>query len=275
MNSNGDTYHHPLIAHENGYLYAGTKKVERLPHMGDTWEQVGDLQLATDNPWRVTAMAVAPSDANLIYAFGDQLYKTENANAPAGQVRWQSLRENIGDASDFRAGGSLILAVETDAANPDKVWAGFKTFDSPNKVYFSGDGGLTWANVSSGLPPFPVNALAFQAGTDDALYAGTDVGVFYNPRASDPDSEWLCFNNGLPVCLVSDLQMNYCVGKVVAGTFGRGIWESPFAAPSDFKTVEVRRDAVWDFKILRSDVVVKRGATLTLRGEIRLAPGKK
>ena len=275
MASIGDTYFHPMITHENGYLYAGTKKVERLPHKSGTWEQIGDLQLDTRNPWRVTAMAVAPSDANVIYANGDQLYKTENANAPAEQVRWQPLGENIGDAASLQAGGGLITSVETDAANPRKVWVGFKTFDSPYKVYFSGDGGETWANVSRGLPSFPVNALAFQAGTDDALYAGTDVGVFYNPRASDPDSEWLCFNNGLPVCLVSDLEMNYCFGKIVAGTFGRGIWESPFAAPSDFKTVEVNRNTSWNFKILRSDLVVKRGTTLTLQGEIRLATGKK
>ncbi len=275
MNSNGDTYYHPLVTHENGYLYAGTKKVERLAHKADTWEQVGDLQLDTRNPWRVTAMSVAASDANVIYAYGDQLYKTENANAPAEQVRWQALGENIGDASNFQAGGSLILAVETDAANPSKVWVSFKTFDSPYKVYFSGNGGETWTNVSRGLPPFPVNALAFQAGTDDGLYAGTDVGVFYNPRASDPASEWLCFNNSLPVCLVTDLEMNYCFGKIVAGTFGRGIWESPFAEPSSFKTVEVNRNTSWNFKIFRSDVVVKRGTTLTLQGEIRMAAGKK
>jgi photosystem II stability/assembly factor-like uncharacterized protein len=275
MASTGDVYFHPMIAHENGSLYAGTKKVERLPHKTETWQQIGDLQLDTRNPWRVTAMAVAPSDANVIYAYGDQLYKTENAEAPAAEVLWQTLGENIGDAASLRAGGGLITSVETDAANPRKVWVGFKTFDSPYKIYFSGDGGETWTNVSRGLPPFPVNALAFQAGTDDALYAGTDVGVFYNPRASDPDSEWLCFNDGLPVCLVSDLEMNYCFGKIVAGTYGRGIWESPFAAPSDFKPIEVNRNTSWNFKIFRSDVVVKRGTTLTLQGEIRFATGKK
>ena len=69
--------------------------------------------------------------------------------------------------------------------------------------------------------------------------------------------------------------MNYCFGKIVAGTFGRGIWESPFASPSDFSPLEVRRDAIWNFKILRSDLVVKKGTTLTLQGEVRIASGKK
>lgn len=276
MKGTGDTYFFPLIFHENGYLYAGTEKVERLPHKGETWEQVGDINLPTKDPWRVTAMAVAPSDANVIYAYGDQLYKTENANTTADQAQWQSLAEKIGDpARYYHPEGGHIMGIEVDAANPDRVWVGLKTFDSPNKVFFSGDGGETWVNVSQGLPPFPVNALAFQAGTADALYAGTDVGVFFNPRASDPNSEWRCFNNGLPVCLVSDLEMNYCFGKIVAGTFGRGIWESPFAMPSDFQAMEVGRNATWNFKILRSDLVVNKGTTLTLQGEVRIATGKK
>lgn len=276
MKGTGDTYYYPLFFHENGYLYAGTQKVERLPYKGDTWEQVGDIDLPVKDPWRVTALAVAPSDANVIYAYGDQLYKTENANAPAAQVRWQSLAEEIGDpARYYHPQGGHVMDIQVDAANPNRVWLGLYTYHSPNKVFFSGDGGETWTNVSRGLPPFPVNALAFQAGTADALYAGTDVGVFYNPQASDPNSEWLCFNKSLPVCLVSDLEMNYCFGKIVAGTFGRGIWESPFAQPSDFLPLEVRSDTTWNFKLLRSDLIVKKDATLTLQGEVRIAGGKK
>ena len=103
-----------------------------------------------------------------------------------------------------------------------------------------------------GLPPYPINDIVFQAGTKDAIYVGTDVGVFYNPTASDPDSEWLCFNSGLPVCMVADLELNYCFNKIIAGTFGRGIWESPLAGISDFETMEVSKDETWDFKILRS-----------------------
>jgi hypothetical protein len=276
MKGSGDTYFYPLFFHENGYLYAGTEKVERLPYKGDTWEQVGDINLPTKDPWRVTAMAIAPSDDKIIYAYGDQLYKTENANAPDGQVRWEALGEKTGDpARYYHPQGGHVMGIEIDPTDSKRVWLGLNTYHSPNKVLFSDNGGETWANVSQGLPPFPVNALAFQAGTSDALYAGTDVGVFYNPRASDPASEWRCFNNGLPVCLVSDLEMNYCFGKIIAGTFGRGIWESPFASPSDFPELEVSRDETWNFKILRSDLIVRKGTTLTLKGEVRIASGKK
>jgi hypothetical protein len=275
LDPRGDPYYYQLATHENGYVYAGTKNAFKLPHKGGTWEQIGDLNLPNDLPWKVTALTIAPSDANIIYAIGDKLYKTENANAPAGEAVWTKVYENMGDAANREIAGGRQAVVEVDPANPDKVWVGFRSFDSEYKVCFSGDGGSTWSNVSAGLPPFPVNALAFQAGTDDALYAGTDVGMYYNPRASGPNSEWLCFNHGLPVCLISDLEMNYCRSTIVAGTYGRGIWASPFAAQSDFKTVEIKGSTTWNFKILRSDVVVTKGHTLTLTGEIRVATGRK
>jgi hypothetical protein len=275
ITGNGDTYYFQLESHENGYVYAGTKDVFRLPHKGDVWEPLGDVPLPTDQPFKITAMSVAPSDANVIYAYGDQLYKTENADTPGDSVVWQPLGEKMGIAAQPKEGGGIVSAVETSAANPQKVWVAFRTYHSPYKVYFSGDGGENWVNVSAGLPQVPVNALAFQAGSPDALYAGTDVGVYYNPRASDPASEWLCFNSGLPVCIVTDLEMNYCFGKIVAGTFGRGVWESPFATPSDFQPMVVREDTEWNFKILRSDVIVQSGTTLTLKGEIRVATGRQ
>ncbi len=275
INGTGDPYYYQLAAHENGFTYAGVQDVFRLPNKGEEWTQLGDIELRTDLPFTITAMCVAPSDANIIFAYGDQVYKTENGMAAGEAVRWKALGKNIGRAADPDNGGHPILAVEVDAANPDKVWISFNSNRSEFKVYFSDNGGETWQNVSLGLPPFPVTSLAFQAGTEDALYAGTDVGVFYNPRASDPNSEWLCFNSGLPVCIVADLEMNYCEGKIVAATFGRSIWESPFAGPSVFKTIEITKDTTWDFAILRSDVLVKKGAALTLKGEIRAMPGIK
>jgi hypothetical protein len=273
MVSNGDSYYHPMIFHENGNLYAGTTKVHYLPYGEEVWHQIGDIDLPTKDPWRVTAMAVT-HDENVVYAFGEQLYRTDNALADSAAV-WIPLGENMGDAAVLGRGGSVILAVESDPEDAQRVWVSFKNYDKPHKVYFSADGGTTWANLSKGLPPFFVSALAAQAGTDDVLYAGTDVGVYVNFNASNPDSEWQPFNAGLPVCLVSDLEVNYCEGKLVAGTFGRGIWASPFAVPSVFETIKIRRNTTWNFRLLRSDVVVKSGTTLTLKGEVRIAAGKK
>ncbi|MBI1226558.1 MAG: hypothetical protein GC192_15100 [Bacteroidetes bacterium] len=273
MVSNGDSYYHPMIFHENGNLYSSTTKVHYLPYGEEVWHQIGDIDLPKKDPWRVTAMAVS-SGAKVIYAYGDQLYRTDNPAADTA-ASWIPLGKNMGDAVVFKHGGSSILAVECDPEDAMRIWVSFKNYDKPHKVYFSADGGETWKNVSKGLPPFFVSTLTAQAGTDDVLYAGTDVGVWVNFHATDPNSEWQPFNAGLPVCLVSDFEVNYCEGKLVAGTFGRGIWASPFAVPSVFETEVVRQDTDWNFRLLRNDVVVKSGTTLTLRGEVRIAEGKK
>ena len=268
-----DTYYLPLEADDHGYVYFGTKKVQRLPPGGEVWEQVGDINLTTDFPCRVLSIAPSPSDPDVVYATGDVLYKTVNATSE--NVVWESLSSKMGKSwRPYGAGGDLS-AVAVDARRPERVWVGVRNYDSPEKVYFSPDGGKTWEFISKGLPPYPVNDLAFQAGTSDVLYAATDVGVFYNPNASDPESEWLCFNSGLPVCLVTDLEMNYCKNKLVIGTYGRGIWESPLATSSDFGNMTIKDDTVWDYKIIRSDITVKNGTTLTLNGEVRIATGKK
>lgn len=273
MVSNGDSYYHPMIFHENGSLYSATTKVHRLPYSSAVWMQIGDINLPTKDPWRVTAMTVGTS-GHTIYAYGDQVYRCDNAHLDS-LATWTPLGENMGDAADWRRGGSIPLAVECDPENERRVWVSFNNFNKAQKVYFSADGGETWSNMSRGLPPFPISALAAQAGTEAVLYAGTDVGVYVNFDASNPDSEWQPFNAGLPVCLVADLEINYCEGKLVAGTHGRGIWASQFAVPSVFETAEVRQDETWDFRLLRNDVTVRSGATLTLKGEIRIATGKK
>ncbi|MCF8244272.1 MAG: hypothetical protein K9J37_05660 [Saprospiraceae bacterium] len=271
--NNGDRYYHPLFFHENGSLFMGSTKVHYLPHGADTWRQVGDINLPTKDPWRVTEMA-ATSDPNVIYAYGDQLYRTDNALADSAAT-WIPLGKNMGDAVVFKHGGSSIQAVASDPEDTRRVWVSFRNFNNRFKVYFSGDGGATWVSVGKGLPLYPVTALLAQAGTDDVLYASTDVGVFVNFNASNPKSEWQPFNSGLPVCIIADLEVNYCEGKLVAGTHARGIWASPLAVSSVFNDIEVSSDTTWNFRLLRSNVVVKSGTTLTLRGEVRIADGKK
>ncbi|MCC6724632.1 MAG: hypothetical protein IT258_08985 [Saprospiraceae bacterium] len=273
MEANGDSYYHPMIFHGNGNLYSATNQVYRLPYASENWLRIGDLQLPKGAPWKVTSMSVS-QDARTIYALGEQLYRCTNAQLDS-LATWEPLGEKMGDAVIYKRGGAPVQEVECDPEDAQRVWVGFLSYQNKHKVLYSPDGGDTWVNISRGLPPYPVNSLLAQAGTDAVLYAGTDVGVWVNFDATNPDSEWQPFNAGLPVCLVKDLEVNYCRGKLVAGTHGRGIWATPFAVPSAHEALEVRRDEAWDFRLLRNDVTVRSGAILTLRGEVRIAAGKK
>jgi hypothetical protein len=98
-------------------------------------------------------------------------------------------------------------------------------------VLYSGNGGTTWTDYTTGLPDFPANTIVYEKATNDGMYVGTDVGVFYRNATM---SQWECFSHLLPVCQVADLEINYGTNTVRAATHGRGIWESHLACPPNY-----------------------------------------
>jgi len=74
----------------------------------------------------------------------------------------------------------------------------------------------------------------YENGTSEALYAGTDVGVYYRDASL---TEWIPFNNKLPNVIVNDLEIHYNADSntLLAGTFGRGVWESPTPPKAEFE----------------------------------------
>lgn len=82
--------------------------------------------------------------------------------------------------------------------------------------------------VYSGLPTVPVNCIVYQNGSPDALYVGTDLGVYYLDNTM---SQWVPYSNGLPNVRVMDLDIQYASGKLRAATFGRGLWQTELNVP--------------------------------------------
>ena len=92
----------------------------------------------------------------------------------------------------------------------------------------SSDTGHTWVNYTTGLPNLPVNSIVYQNASNDGLYVGTDVGVYF--RDNDAAS-WQSFFTSLPNVDVEELEIAYGIGKIRAATNGRGLWESDVAVP--------------------------------------------
>ncbi len=109
--------------------------------------------------------------------------------------------------------------------NPDRLWVTFSGYNSNEKVYESNDRGANWTNItSSGLPNLPVNCIVYQKLTNDDLYIGTDIGVYYRDNSMN---EWAPYMNGMPNVIISELEIHYDKETISAATFGRGVWESP------------------------------------------------
>ncbi len=191
-----------------------------------------------------------------------------------------------------------ITDIEIDKNDGNRFWVSFGGFNdlSPRKtrVYegrlhkninisdsdFS-DSYVEWKEISANLPEFPVNCLAFQKGGslfEGILYAGTEVGIFYYDY-NETNPQWECFSHQLPVIPITDLEINYCAGKIRASTLGRGMWESPTRKQPLIEILAVnngssQNEITTPTTILR-DIKVKTGAIFTVTSTLEMGGFKK
>jgi len=193
-------------------IYIGYKDVFKSTDQGDNWTKISSWDGNT-----IRSLAIAPSDNNVLFAATYSiLYRSTD-----GGSHWDDI---TGSLPVDRASITYI-AVKND--DPNTVWISMSGFNEFG-VYETSNGGITWDNVSIGLPELPVNCLVQNIlNTDTAeIYAGTDVGVYVRQN----NSRWIPFTAHLPNVTVDELEIQYDgagSGSIYAATFGRGLWKSP------------------------------------------------
>jgi hypothetical protein len=80
----------------------------------------------------------------------------------------------------------------------------------------------TWTAVVSGLPQVPVSGFAIDPQDSNALYAGTDIGVY---QSLDGGGSWLPYGTGLPRVAVFDVEISNVHRILRIATHGRGLYE--------------------------------------------------
>ncbi|KAA0229397.1 hypothetical protein EDS67_11945 [candidate division KSB1 bacterium] len=197
----------------NTTLYAGYVNVWKTTSSGGSWTKLSTFA----NTATIVDLQVAPSDANYIY-----VTKTANVyRSSDGGANW------TGITAGLPAAAYKQIAVASN--DPQKIWLTLSGYLSGNKVWASTDGGATWTNYSGTLPNLPFNTIVYHNnGGTDALYAGADVGVYYRDNTL---SDWQLYQTGLPNVPISELEIHANSGKLRAGTFGRGLWETDLVPP--------------------------------------------
>ncbi len=267
----------PMEVHEDRALYFAGTQVHRRGFNTSVTDQIGTLDGGL-----LYSMAVAPSDFNVIYTAkehgvsgsnlpsANHFFKTKDADQ-GSNATWENITSNC---MPLTHGG--ITDIEVHPRYSDQLWITLTRFSSGNKVFYSPDGGGSWKNVSTGLPNFPANTLAFDESTG-ALYVGTDVGVFVNTEPTSSSSGWQCFNKAFPPTLISDLEINYCERKLYASTFGNGVWEVDLLKLPNLPQV-IDQNETWASgtkRLLNTDLVIKSGAKLRIEGEVFIADNRK
>lgn len=292
----------PMIAKRDGDVLIGFHDLFAYDHTTTTSVPLSDFtSYGVERERGCRAFAVAPSDENVIYfAFEHQTWDPDNL------IKKKLWKTNDGGASWVDITGDLpvnwagLTGVAVDPVDPERIWVSFNgvwggggidpPYNGINRVYYSstgGEGTEAWTDYSKGLPPLPIHSLVYERGSNDGLYVGTDAGIFYSNKQLydadsplDPDNDgWQCFNDGFPVCVVTELKVNYASNTIRAATFGRGIWESSLACPIAEVYSESATYATNTFLEARatitSEAVVPTGLGVNYRGgtEVHLTPG--
>jgi photosystem II stability/assembly factor-like uncharacterized protein len=218
----------PLIMHPSNTstLYAGYKRVYKTTNKGDTWTAISSGILDSNNE-DIRFMAIAPSNPNIIYASTlRKLFATTNGGTSWSQISTLTITDNYANISN----------IAVDPSNPDKVFITVSGYSAGNKVWMRPSIGGTWINYSGNLPNVPVNCIVYQNGSNEGLYVGTDIGVFYTDGTMNT---WIPYQTGLPNVVVTDLEISYYDNKLWAGTFGRGLWNTNLYVPLSVSEQEI------------------------------------
>jgi hypothetical protein len=200
-------------------LYIGKNLVYKSTDNGSSWTGLGSMGSGNCN-----ALAVAKSNENYIYASkGATLYRSTNGST---------------FSSVSGLPGIFITYIAVDPMNENRVWVTVSGYNSGQKVYFSSNAGTSWTNVSTGLPNLPANCIVYQNGSNDRLYVGMDAGVYYRDASM---SQWQLYGSTLPNTPVTELEIHYGSNKLVASTYGRGLWRINTMDPPqlDLAAVEI------------------------------------
>lgn len=236
--------------------------VFRSTNRGQSWSRIHRPD-NDDIPLFIAPYAVAPSNGDVIYAGGQNIYKSENqggdftvafngvaqggdpfftieiAPSDADVAYFGTSPENDpGTIMSTRDGGETFQVNETglplrivndmsvDPNDPSTVYAVFSGFGTDH-VYRSEDYGITWESINNNLPDIPTNCIEVSPLNSDHLYLGNDLAVYFS---EDRGESWSQMPNGLPTAVIA---MDFAVSprdqKLWIATHGNGTYRTDLA----------------------------------------------
>jgi uncharacterized protein (TIGR03437 family) len=205
---------HGLQAELDGALTAEWRPGER-----QAWRPLdnspANLRGALTLQWGVAVTAVALS--------GDYVY----AGTADGQVRvspdrgntWQNFQVSIGTA---------VTAFSVNPGNPQGALA---TLGSPGPVHVVGtvSAGRFWDSLSDGLPDAPAHGITADwstNGSGNAIYAATDLGVFFSRAnlTTMSGAAWVPLP-GFPAASATDVKLDAGANRLWVALEGYGVYQ--------------------------------------------------
>ncbi len=185
---------------------------------GTSWSRVG----TQDARW----ISMNPSDGDIVWTVSNSegVWYTTNDGAS-----WNP-------SLTFPANG-LEIKIQADPHNLSSAFVVFGGYGTGGPhIVRTTDFGLTWEDVTGDFPDQPANTFIVDPQFPDDWYVGSDVGVW---KSTNGGVNWIPFGAGLANVVVADLEIRREARKLVAGTYGRGVWEADISLdPASVETGE-------------------------------------
>ncbi len=165
-----------------------------------------------------------------------------NASTPWTDITGSPVQNSGTGFNTYGFDLSAVVADPHDATGAT-VYATVMGFGSGAHVYRSIDFGAHWTNVSANLPDAPANSLVVDPNDANTVYLAMDTGVYATQAIATCATQdcWSVLGSALPNAPVTQLQAGAGlatgdgrVGMLRAGTYGRGLWQTPLLTAHNF-----------------------------------------
>ncbi len=202
----------PYVADPNAAntFYIGTDKIYKTTNNGNSYTSISNSVSLGGSLYDF--IAVAPSNSNYIYTIvNGTLRKTTN-----GGTTWS--------APLYSGSFPSMVSLAISNVNPNLIWCTFDGYvTTTSRVLKSTNGGVSFTNISNNLSNvIPVNTIVHIPNSNNTLFVGTDFGV---KMFKDGFTGWVDYENGLPNVKITELEYHAASNRLVAGTYGRGLWD--------------------------------------------------
>jgi photosystem II stability/assembly factor-like uncharacterized protein len=215
----------PMVFHPTNpaTLFLGTDRLYRSDDRAVSWTSISPT-LAPETGVRtygtITTISVSPIDPQIIYCGTDvgKVWITAN-----GGASWKAINEGLPQR--------WITSILADPIQKNRVYltlSGYRYGESMPHVFVSDNNGLGWQDISRGLPPIPCNKIVADPSFSGHIAVATDAGVW---RSYNHGQQWEMLGDGMPLTIVTDLDFNFPTRKLVAATYGRGIYTYDLELP--------------------------------------------
>ncbi len=192
-------------------LWTGGQRPWRTTNGAASW-QIGGPNLGSVN--RISAIAIAPSNSNVVYLGYENGFIAKSNNALAPSPTWTL------QTSGLTAGG-YVSSVAVDPVNPDIAYCTYSNYGISH-VRRKASGSSNWVAIDgiapNNVPDIPAHWIAVRPTDSSELYVGTELGAF---KSDDAGATWQPFNQGLAHTIVETLDFKDD-HTLVAFTHGRG-----------------------------------------------------